>query len=211
MINQIFEQIRTILCLDGELPESSYFPKGKKIVAADGAANKLMKLGIIPDFIIGDLDSLKIEDFSYSQIIQNEEQESTDFKKCLNYIVENNLGPIIIYGVTGGFLDRILDNIDLVLQTESIFYSPGLIGITINNQINLSLKDNTKISIFGFEAIISTKGLKWELINEKLNFPGKNSACNRVTSSQVEIKLKKGKALILIYENEIKDKGSKII
>lgn len=208
MINQILSQTRTILCLDGNLPNISYFPRDKMIIAADGAANKLNKLGINPDLIIGDLDSIKIENFTNSKIIMNEDQNTTDFKKCLNYISDNNLAPFIVYGVDGGFLDRILANIDSVIESKATFYSEGIIGAIVSDKITLPLKYNTKISIFGFDAIISTKGLKWELENEALNFPGKNSACNRAISSHVEIELAKGEALVLIYEDEIKDKGS---
>ncbi len=210
MINQILSQTRTILCLDGNLPTISHFPRETMVIAADGAANKLIKLGINPDLIIGDLDSVKIEDFTNSKIILNEDQNTTDFKKCLNYISDNNLGPFIVYGVDGGFLDHILANIDLILKSEATFYSEGILGVIASDQINLTLKYNTKISIFGFDATISTRGLKWELENKVLNFPGKNSVCNRAISNYIQIKLEKGKALILIYENEIKDKGSEV-
>ena len=52
-------KFKSILCLDGELPSAAFFffftlP----IIAADGAANTLMQMGVLPQIVIGDLDSI---------------------------------------------------------------------------------------------------------------------------------------------------------
>lgn len=55
-----FKDYRSILCLNGDLPDPSFFHKRKlPVIAADGAANVLCNLGVFPDLITGDLDSIQ--------------------------------------------------------------------------------------------------------------------------------------------------------
>ena len=82
-----------ILCLDGTLPEEDFFKDFTNIplIAADGAAVKLLKKQVFSDIIIGDLDSFKKlareEDFLKSEIIQIDEQDTNDFEKALKIIL----------------------------------------------------------------------------------------------------------------------------
>ena len=58
---------------------------GYGIIAADGGANRLYDNNMMPDAIIGDLDSLENRgNFGPdTKIIHFKEQETTDFEKCL--------------------------------------------------------------------------------------------------------------------------------
>ena len=86
ILNRYFQNAKSILCLDGNLPDSNFFSKIKlPIIAADGAANKLLNLGIKPLVIIGDLDSVNQKDFPTSEILLKPDQNQTDFQKsCLS-------------------------------------------------------------------------------------------------------------------------------
>ncbi|MEM6906584.1 MAG: thiamine pyrophosphokinase, partial [Pseudomonadota bacterium] len=55
------------------------------LVAADGAADRLMGFRLTPEAVIGDLDSLKDQAAlpATTRVIHLAEQESTDFEKCL--------------------------------------------------------------------------------------------------------------------------------
>ncbi|MEM9206458.1 MAG: thiamine diphosphokinase [Pseudomonadota bacterium] len=58
--------------------------RGYAIIAADGAADTLRDEGLMPDAIIGDLDSLSSRDgWAGVEIIHVPEQDTTDFEKCL--------------------------------------------------------------------------------------------------------------------------------
>ena len=77
------------------------------VIAADGGANKLIQNNIIPDAIIGDLDSVNIceEIASRTKIIRLEEQDSTDFEKCLYSVIS----PLFLaFGFTGKRFDHTL-------------------------------------------------------------------------------------------------------
>ncbi|KTD59082.1 thiamine diphosphokinase [Legionella shakespearei] len=208
-----FKGYKSILCLNGELPEARFFKATNlPVVAADGAANSLHVLGIKPHIIIGDLDSVLPSLLQDTAFIHLPEQNSNDYQKTMAYLHENNLLPSIIVGINGGYLDHVLNNINIFMGGNCLLYAPPLKGFVLNEKkrISLSLTEHTKISLLGIPAaIVSSKGLKWELNNSPLTFPGNNSCYNRTVSEQVEIKNHQGEVLVLIYEGTITDAGGK--
>lgn len=211
MLDKFLNQAKSILCLDGNLPDKNFFKNiNIPIIAADGAANKLLELDINPAVIIGDLDSINSENFLNSKIIYNPDQNQNDFQKSLQYLKNNMLLPAIICGANGGYIDHILNNINIIIENECMFYDPPIIGYALNapTKINLELELNTKLSLLGIEnAKASTTGLKWELNNSVLTFPGSNSCYNRSISKNISIEVIDGKLLLLIYLTPMQDKG----
>jgi thiamine pyrophosphokinase len=207
--NLFTKQYKSILCLDGALPPSSFFKDIKlPIIAADGAANSLINTGIEPELIIGDLDSINEKLIKKRTILKIPDQNTTDFEKAIDYIAQNNLSPPIILGINGGYIDHILNNINLFSSINAMCYSEDIIGFTVQDKIELDLLVGTKLSIFGFpNCCLSTNGLKWELENSTLTFPGVTSCFNRSVSNKVEITVHSGKALVFIYKTPINDAG----
>jgi thiamine pyrophosphokinase len=195
---------KSILCLNGTLPNKDFFTKPLPIIATDGAADKLLDIGINPDVVIGDLDSIKsLERF---KVIHAPNQDESDFQKALKYLGHNQLLPTIILGANGGFIDHILFNIDIIMRNECVFYSPPIIGIPLNQTTEFKLKLNSKISIFAMpKARISTSGLKWELDDNILEFPGFNSLSNINIKENFKIEIKEGKALLLAYVEKMEN------
>ena len=75
-------------------------------VAADGGAARLLAAGILPDAVIGDLDSLADEartQIPADRIHHVTEQDSTDFDKCLR-----SIDAPLVFGT--GFLDPRIDH-----------------------------------------------------------------------------------------------------
>lgn len=201
---------RSILCLNGDLPDKNFFARGLPIIAADGAANKLAERQIKPDMIIGDMDSVDRVHLESTPHLFDEDQSVGDFQKSLRYLQENSLLPAIIVGVNGGHLDHILNNVNLMLQTDSMIYAPPVTGITIKagEKKIFSLSVGTKISLLGLpRATVTSSGLKWELTSGQLAFPGMTSCFNRAQRDQVDIEVHDGSLLVLIYQDHVPDAG----
>lgn len=56
----IKQQYRSIVVLNGEIPDSSFFKQGIPIIAVDGGANRLLSIDVQPNLVIGDLDSINL-------------------------------------------------------------------------------------------------------------------------------------------------------
>ena len=76
------------------------------LVCADGGAVKALQLGLVPKAVIGDFDSLDqdtLGQLAKDSLFRVEEQDSTDFEKCLRRIET----PFVIgVGFTGARRDR---------------------------------------------------------------------------------------------------------
>ena len=94
---------------------------GAEVICADGGARHLPSHGLIPDVIIGDMDSLDPEKEKYfeergSRIIRRpKEKEETDTQLALEYALTMNPEEVWIFGALGGRIDHTLANISLLV------------------------------------------------------------------------------------------------
>jgi thiamine pyrophosphokinase len=118
--------------------------------------------------------------------------------------------PSIICGINGGYIDHILNNINIFLSSGSIFFDPPIVGYALKagDVINLNLPVKSKLSLIGIPyASVSTSGLRWELEGADLRFRGSNSCYNRTKEGKITISVYKGTVLVMIYLEEIQDAG----
>ena len=198
-----FSDYRSILCLNGTLPSVSFFKNDLPVIAADGAANTLMRMGITPKVVIGDLDSLEVTLQHQLSTIFIQDQDRCDFSKSLEYLDKQQFLPTIVTGLNGGYLDHILNNVNLFLHTKNLCYAPPIVGWVVSSSEykEFVLPKHTKISLLGIpSALVSTRGLQWELDQYSLAFPGKTSCFNRSIKSMVRVEVHEGCVFVLIYE-----------
>lgn len=138
-----------VIC-NGEPPSKELATKLARtahiIVAADGGANVARKLGIQPDIIIGDLDSIESQTKSYfssqvkrlkplrdpsgvliprpegrgyTRFIRVSRQDNTDLEKALDFLVGRKIKRATILAATGKRLDHTLGNLSVIWNYTS--------------------------------------------------------------------------------------------
>lgn len=193
---------KCIILANGKSPNRNvveyFYAKGfETIICADGGANSAKKLGIIPDFIIGDLDSAEPNTLKYfrskSIIIKIKRQNDTDVEKCLKFAIKKKYDEVVLLGVTGDRLDHTICNLGIVIKffskikinlvSESSYLTP------INKDTIFKSKIGETISIYAFDdkTKITSKGLKYKLNNASLPFGVKESTSNVAVSSSVKL------------------------
>ncbi len=203
---------KCIIIANGKSPTKKvveyFYSKGfNTIICADGGANSARKLGIIPDFIIGDFDSADQNVLKYFQfkstIIQMKRQNDTDVEKCLKFAIKKKFDEVILLGVTGDRLDHTICNLGIVikffgkikiyLSTESSFLT------SINKTTEFKSKVGETISIYAFDdkTRISSIGLKYKLNNTTLPFGVRESTSNVSTLTQVILKVRSGIVFVI--------------
>ncbi len=198
-----------VICLNANLPEKSFFDWATNIniIAADGAAFKLLDMGVRCDYVIGDLDSfqsdLRYNDFDKSKIIQVLDQETNDFEKILIYCQDNGKRNVLVLGMHGGELEHTLNNQSVLIRYASALnlciYDDGRYGIPIFDSIKFESHKGEIISIIPQPmAIVSSTNLNWELNQTTLIFGKNEGARNRSNSDNVEILLHKGFFMLFI-------------
>mgnify|MGYP000975231144 CR=1 FL=1 len=198
-----------IICLNSILPKKSVFSKFPNIpiIAADGATNQLMKKGIIPNFIVGDLDSCKnkyINSIPVNNLIHIPEQDTNDFEKNINFAQNQNWKKILIFGFHGGELEHTLNNWSIIKKYSTklqllIFESKRYCFPLGKGEYSISTKDNEIISLIPqCKAILTTIGLKWELSNEELQLGVREGARNRAIKDKIQIHIHSGEILLFL-------------
>ncbi len=177
------------------------------ILCADGGASNAKKIGVIPTYIIGDLDSTTKEllDFFKSKktkIIQDKNQDKTDMELAIELAESLKPDEIIILGAIGYRIDHTLANILCLNKINKninarIIDDRNIIELIDNSKDILGKKDEI-ISIIPLTDVIdlSYKGMKW-LISNKNTKLGWFGISNKLTEIKAKISLKKGKILII--------------
>lgn len=88
------------------------------VVCCDGAVDKCVEKGFIPDAIVGDGDSITPTNRKRFKKIffQSDDQETNDLTKAVNFLLKKGMKSIIILGATGGREDHTLGNISLLID-----------------------------------------------------------------------------------------------
>ena len=89
-------------------------------LCADGGLQKVRKLGLPCDLLIGDMDSGGLEETGEGteQIRLPAEKDFTDTQSCLEEAVRRGCDAIVLTGASGGRLDHLLCNLHLLEALE---------------------------------------------------------------------------------------------
>jgi thiamine pyrophosphokinase len=198
-----------ILC-DGRPPLKSQIERELRpdtlFIAADGGAHIAKKYNLVPHVIIGDLDSYKPSGDEPAEIINDPDQETNDLEKALNNAKEKGVNHVIVFGATGQRLDHTLKNLSVMKQFNSVFksliFKDSFSDIfLIESPFNTNLPIGTEVSLFplsGKVEGITTKGLKFPLINGTLENGVRDGSSNQTVENKLEIYFEKGDLLLFI-------------
>lgn len=204
---------KIILVLNGKIPKKSelnqFIKKNDLVVCADGAANNLIDANIIPNIVIGDLDSIndKVKKNKLVKIIKRTNQNLNDFQKALIWMKKEKYSNIDIIGFDGKRLDHTIGNFSIALKEISNFnltiYTDSGIFHTVKKYKKFKGILNKYISIFSYDekVKITTTGLEYELKNKTLK-TNHSGTLNFANSDNVVLKTEQE---ILVYiSNEFK-------
>ena len=103
------------------------------IIAADSGYDLCRRLGIVPDVLIGDMDSVKdlsLESFHGEYITSPREKNDTDTMLAVKLALERGFGEIFIIGGLGGRVDHSLSNLYIL----EYIYNRGCKGVLTDGQ-----------------------------------------------------------------------------
>lgn len=142
-------------------------------VAADSGFDLALELGLEPDLLVGDLDSIartaELERFPRERIRQySTDKDETDAEIGLRLLGEMGFGRVIIGGGGGGRLDHLLALVNLFERgnpPQAWYTSKEHIQLVEGELVVIGCKGQT-VSFFPLGAGargMSSRGLKWPL------------------------------------------------
>jgi thiamine pyrophosphokinase len=188
------------------------------LIAADGGLRHLYSLDLLPNILVGDLDSVTPEQIERAEAggckIQRfpVEKDQTDLELALLESKKHGYKRIVVVGAFGGRIDQEIANLHLLTIPElnglhvtfwSSFCDCFLVhsGEKINGGIGDKL---SMISLTPEVKGITTEGLKYPLRAETLIFCRSRGISNEVTSLPVTIQFESGKLLCFLMPQERK-------
>ena len=181
-----------VLVANGQRPSHSkiiqIIKDAEKIICIDNGYEIIKDLKIIPSVIIGDLDSVNLNEVDQSvEIIKKEDQNLSDLEKALNYCIEKGFSKVYLLASTGLRDDHNLANliliIDFIEKINVIILSDEYEIEAVKGKKEYKCKKNTQISIISIneDNKITTGGLKYNLKDEFLK-----SRSHGISNSTIE-------------------------
>ncbi len=204
---------RALVVGNGEPPSRALFAacarEADLILCADGGANTAAEYGYVPDFIVGDLDSVRPESkagVGADHLVRvDADHTGTDMQKVLGQAIELGLTEAVLVGFTGGRTDHTLWNLSLLktfgdeLQLRMVddYCDIRLVGKHIRLRAPLGLKLSL-CPLAGPVEGIETTGLRFPLREESLEPGIRDGISNEVVGEPVEIRVGQGDLLLVI-------------
>ena len=180
------------------------------IYCADGGANLLEKLGILPMEIWGDFDSVSpeiLDRYSESGVIIKKfpkDKDFTDGELILKYITEKAYDEIVVIGGLGGRKDHELTNLNLMFKFKNLTFITEREEIfAIDRKREFIGEKGKTISFVPFSERVegvTLKGFKYPLNNYTLYQGDTICMSNIAIEDRATINFKMGKLLGIIIK-----------
>ncbi|WP_313346812.1 thiamine diphosphokinase [Sedimentibacter sp.] len=185
------------------------------VICADGGLEKVKKLGLIPNLILGDFDSVNksvLEDYKNLNIETVKfpsEKDYTDMELAISHAVKMGFNDIVLVGASGTRLDHTVANMLLIEKYYKkdinirIIDNNNFIQIVTESMI-IPFRKNYYVSLIPLSENIeglTLEGFKYPLNN--INVERGSTLCisNEVSEDVGLIKLNKGSAFVFISKD----------
>ncbi|MCQ2173185.1 MAG: thiamine diphosphokinase [Bacteroidales bacterium] len=170
----------------GAFPRKEYprylISSADAVVCCDGALAALEKRGIVPDVVIGDLDSICQHALGRFKGIRihDSNQENNDLSKAFDYVMSHytDIDAIHIIGATGMSEAHTIGNLSLLMEYEKRYglsarginadiVSDYCTAFAIADSCDLHIGAGRRMSLFSPDPSLNVKsaGLKWPTDN----------------------------------------------
>ena len=196
--------------------DENFFKNYNKIICIDGGYEHFLKLklNIVPDYVIGDFDSIsnfddKLKNFDKNKVIFKDNQDETDTEYAIKFILKTYKNQEIknidfIYAVSTTRIDHLLCNIFLLkqipLNINSKVITKAQEFFLLRNKTIIKDQVGRTLSVIPITNVkgLTIKGCKWDLDNNDLNFGFIGGISNIIEKDKAEICLKEGECIIVI-------------
>lgn len=184
------------------------------IIAADCGALSALSMGITPEVVVGDFDSLDTQtiDSLKKQNIKlvktPPEKDETDTQLAINYAINQGATKIsLIGGIDGDRVDHAVANISLTYHPKVAIYlvnGPSISWVVLGSQqVAINGAENDLLSLIPLSQIVTgikTKGLCYPLLNEPLYFGVPRGISNVFAEKNVWVSFESG-LLFFVHTN----------
>ena len=201
---------RCVIIVNGDRPTRAvaqrYAQVADLLLAADGGAHHALALGLTPDVVIGDMDSLDEQDQAQLRaagarfVVHPPAKDETDLELALLYALEQGAASITLLGALGGRLDQMLANILLLTmpalaECEVRLVDGAQTAFVVRDAAWLEGQVGDTVSLIplrGDAHGVTTRGLLYPLQDDVLPFGLGLGVSNEITATPASVQLHQG-------------------
>ena len=178
---------------------------GDLVIAADGGFDTLKKIGVSPDLLIGDMDSIETS-CEIEKIVFPTRKDETDTFLAYREGVKRGYTNFVIYGGVGGRDDHTFANYSLLIYGKNRNHNIKIIGerceifVIKNEKIEFSGTSGSYFSVFAFSGTaegVTIKKANYEVSNVTLTPDYPLGVSNNFLDCPCEIEVPRGMLLIM--------------
>ena len=183
---------------------------GDFIIAADQGYDNMLSLGLVPDLVVGDFDSLgKIPDRE-NVITLPVRKDMTDVGYAVEKGFERGCREFILYGAVGGALDHTFANVAIAHDIARRGARALLIGeeysftVLHDSSITFHARQSGRISVFALGGLaegVTIRGLSYEVEDFDVACTDHIGVSNAFIGKEAEISVRKGD-LLVVWQTE---------
>ncbi len=208
--------MRAVVFVNGEVQDYTALAKwlrpGDHLIGADGGTRHMLALGLMPDVVVGDLDSLEPETVTklIAQGVDVERypvaKDQTDLELAIERGLRAGASEILLLGALGGRLDQTLANLLILAQRNW----PVPLRLAEGSQLAQLLRSGetlmlpaapgSTVSAIPLSAVvtgITYTGLEYPLEDATLTLGSTRGVSNVVASSPATITIDEGVLLVV--------------
>lgn len=213
--------MRAVIIANGQIHDShwegSQVAPTDLVICADGGVSNAIALGLQPQVVIGDLDSLdgnlksQLDAEGCQILIRPARKDETDLELALRYAIEQGVDEILILGALGGRIDQTLANVLLLTLPELRTVKVKILDdrqevFLIRDEALIEGQVGDTLSLLPLTEQVTgiyTEGLEYPLENGTLYLGPSRGISNVLTSSQARVHVGQGLLLaVIIHNNE---------
>jgi len=205
MINEI------VILANGDFPSHplpvEILRSGRRIICCDGAVEALVRSGLEPVTIVGDMDSIdsNLAERYRERIFHIGSQDTNDLTKAFEYAINLQPEKVFILGASGKREDHTLGNISLLSQygkhkdiKVEMVTDSGIL-IPVYSTTTFSAPAGSTVSVFSLDNKLrmTSAGLMYPIKGVKFDSWWK-ATLNVSLSDQFTLKFRKGRVIVFI-------------
>jgi thiamine pyrophosphokinase len=212
--------LRAVIFANGELNDKdrarALIKRGDLLIAADGGAHHCQALGLTPDLVVGDLDSLSNQDIADlrqagAQIERYPmRKDATDLELAFFHAQDAGANEALVLGGLGRRWDQTLANLLLPVYHRLsglviTFWDRGQWLYLVDDRREIKGSPGMRVSLIPLrgDAIgVTTNGLDYPLKDETLVFGATRGISNVMLGERAEVSLRQGALLCVVGGGE---------
>lgn len=186
-------------------------------IAVDGGAEVCLSAGIVPDVVVGDLDSLSTRSAEVLKTagvrfaVVGVDKDVTDLDLAILEARSSGAGSVVVTGAFSRRLDHTLAAVGTIARAADLrpqLAEPGQTGWVLSAGHRASVEIGPTGQVFScvpitHAATVSIDGARWPLRRATLDVASSRGVSNRVTDSQAVVRVHTGTVLVLRCDPDV--------